>query len=38
MGKITLETYVKLFMELLRYVTYLKDEKETIQHFLNGFP
>jgi hypothetical protein len=25
-------------MELLRYVTYLKDEKERIQHFLSGFP
>jgi hypothetical protein len=25
-------------MELLRYVPYLKDEKERIQHFLSGLP
>jgi hypothetical protein len=38
MGKLTLEAYEKQFMELLRYVPYLKDKKERIQHFLSGFP
>jgi hypothetical protein len=38
MGKLTLEAYAKQFMELLRYVPYLKDEKERIQCFLNGLP
>jgi hypothetical protein len=38
MGKLTLDANEKWFMELLRYVPYLKDEKERIQHFLSGFP
>lgn len=38
MGQRTLDVYAKIFMELLRYVPYLKDEKERIQHFLTGLP
>jgi hypothetical protein len=30
MGKLTLEAYAKRFMELLRYVPYLREEKEMI--------
>jgi hypothetical protein len=33
-----MDAYAKIFLELLRYVPYLKDEKERIQHFLSGFP
>ena len=30
--------YISRFMELLRYVPYLKDEKENIQRLISGFP
>jgi hypothetical protein len=33
-----MDDYVKRFIELLRYVPYIKDEKVKIQHFLSGFP
>jgi hypothetical protein len=33
-----MDAYAKIFMELLRYVPYLKDEKERVQCFLSGFP
>jgi hypothetical protein len=33
-----MDAYAKRFLELLRYVPYLKDEKARIQHFLNGLP
>jgi hypothetical protein len=33
-----MDAYAKRFMELLRYVPYLKDEKVRVQHFLSGFP
>lgn len=26
------------FLELLRYVTYLKDEKKKVQRFISGLP
>lgn len=38
MGSMTNEQYITKFMDLLRYVHYLKDEKEKIQRFINGFP
>jgi hypothetical protein len=38
MGQLTLDAYEKIFMELLRYVRYLKDEKERNCHFLSGLP
>ena len=34
----TMEEYEKIFLELLRYVDYIKDEKENIQRFLSGLP
>ena len=33
-----MEEYENRFLELLRYVRYIKDEKVRIQHFLSGFP
>ena len=33
-----MEDYANNFLELLRYVRYIKDEKVKIQGFLSGFP
>ena len=33
-----MEEYENKFLELLRYVRYIKDEKVKVQHFLSGFP
>ena len=33
-----MEEYENRFLELLRYVSYMKDEKVKVQHFLSGFP
>ena len=33
-----MEEYANRFLELLRYVRYIKDEKVKIQHFLSGIP
>ena len=33
-----MEEYANKFLELLRYVRYIKDEKVKIQCFLSGFP
>ena len=33
-----MEEYANKFLELLRYVRHIKDEKVKIQHFLSGFP
>ena len=33
-----MEEYVNKFLELLRYVRYIKDKKFKIQHFLSGLP
>ena len=33
-----MEEYANKFLELLRYVRYIKDEKVKIQRFLSGFP
>jgi hypothetical protein len=38
LGKLTMEAYDKMFLELLRHVPYFKDEKTRIQHFLSGLP
>jgi len=32
------EEYTTKFLELLRYVSYLTDEKTKVQRFVNGFP
>jgi hypothetical protein len=31
MGQLTIEEYVSRFLELLRYVPYIKEEKENVQ-------
>jgi len=36
MGSTTVEEYTTRFMELLRYVSYLKDDKAKTQRFING--
>ena len=33
-----MEEYANKFLELLRYVRYIKDERVKIQHFLSGLP
>ena len=33
-----MEEYANNFLEFLRYVRYIKDEKVKIQHFLSGLP
>ena len=36
-GSMTNEDYIRRLLELLRYVSYLKEEKENIQRFISGF-
>lgn len=38
MGSMTYEEYTIKFLELLRYVPYLKDEKAKVQRFVSGLP
>ena len=38
LGQQTMKEYANKFLELLRYVMYIKDEKVKIQHFLSGLP
>jgi hypothetical protein len=38
LGKLTIEEYVSKFLELLRYVPYIKEEKEKVQRFISGLP
>jgi hypothetical protein len=38
LGKCTIEEYVSRFLELLRYIPYIKVEKEKVQRFINGIP
>jgi len=38
MGSMTDDEYTSRFLELLRYVPYLKDGKAKIQRFINGSP
>lgn len=38
MGSMTNEEYMTKFLELLRYVPYLKNEKKKVQSFISGFP
>jgi len=37
MGSMTDEEYTSRFLELLRYVPYLKEEKANIHRFVSGF-
>ena len=36
MGSMTDKEYTNKFIKFLRYVPYLRDEKEKIQRFING--
>lgn len=36
MGSMTDEEYMNKFLDLFRYVSYLKDEKTKVQRFING--
>jgi len=38
MGSMTNEEYTNRFLELLRYVPYLTEEKAKIQRFISGLP
>ena len=38
LGQQTMEEYANNFLELLRYVRYIRDEKVKVQHFLSGLP
>jgi hypothetical protein len=38
LGKLTIDEYVNKFLELLRYVPYIKDEKVKMQRFISGLP
>ena len=38
LGQLTMEEYENKFLELLRYVRYIRDDKVKIQRFLNGLP
>lgn len=38
MGSMTDEEYTTMFLELLRYVPYLKDEKMKVHRFISGLP
>ena len=38
LGQKTMEEYANKFLELLRYVRYIKDDKVKIQRFLSGLP
>ena len=38
LGQQTMEEYANKFLELLRYVRYIRDEKVKIQLFLSGLP
>ena len=38
LGNMTMDEYVKKFLDLTRYVTCISDEKIKIQRFLSGLP
>ena len=38
LGKLTIEEYVNKFLDLLRYVPYIKEEKVKAQRFISGLP
>ena len=38
LGNMTMQEHEKKFMELLRYVGFIQDQKVKIQHFLSGLP
>jgi hypothetical protein len=38
LGQLTIDEYINKFLELMRYVPYIKDEKVKMQRFLSGMP
>jgi hypothetical protein len=38
LGQLTIEGYVNKFLDLLRYVPYIKEEKVKAQRFISGLP
>jgi hypothetical protein len=36
--KLIVEEYVNIFLDLSRYVPYIKEEKEKVQRFISGLP
>jgi hypothetical protein len=38
LGQLTIDEYINKFLELLRYVPYIKEENMKMQWFLSGFP
>jgi hypothetical protein len=38
MGQLTIDEYINKFLEFIRYVPYIKDEKVKIQRFISGLP
>ena len=38
LGQLTMEEYANKFLELLRYVKYIRDDKVKTQHLLRGLP
>jgi hypothetical protein len=38
LGSMTIDEYERRFLELLKYVSFIKDETIKIQRYLSGFP
>ena len=38
LGQLTIDKYINKFLELVRYVPYIKDERENMQRFISGLP
>jgi hypothetical protein len=38
LGSMTMDEYEKIFLELLRYVSFIRDEKLKIKRLLSGLP
>jgi hypothetical protein len=38
LGQLTIDEYINKFLELIRYVPYIKDEKVKMQQFISGLP
>jgi hypothetical protein len=38
LGQLTIEEYVNKFLDLLKYVPYIKEEKAKAQRFISGLP
>jgi hypothetical protein len=38
LGSMKIDEYERIFLELLKYVAFIKDEKVKIQRYLSGMP